>query len=137
MNRKNKIPFCPVCGKVDYVSILDKYFEIWKCIKCKIKFDFSSYPFDDLMPDPARTYPTRKYPLIINPAKIAVINPSRRVLIEQNTGKIKLTGDIDSFNELLVSKDLLSLLPNSLGDKNCTQSGEIDLDNVSFNSVKY
>lgn len=143
MSKKNKIPFCPVCGKVDYVSILHKYFEKWKCTRCKIIFDFSSYPFDDF-PLNTSISGTAKNLTIIDPAKInlglarkAVGYPARTVLIDQNIGKIKLTSDIVSFKRLLASKDLLSLIPNSIGDNNVTQSGEIDLDNGTINPVEY
>ena len=143
MSKKNKIPFCPVCGKVDHVSILDKYFEIWKCTACKIKFDFSSYDFVDFRPDIAILNHAKNL-TIIGPAKSnlglarkAVVYPVRRVLIDQITGKIKLTSDIDSFKKLIASKDLLSLFPNSLGNNNVTQSGEIDLDNGTMNPVEY
>ncbi|MEI6754114.1 MAG: hypothetical protein WCK78_13230 [Paludibacter sp.] len=140
MNKKHKIPFCPVCGKDDKVRVLNEYFEQWLCDRCNIRFYFTEHTPPSWKVDP-RSMNTQQPidPAKINftKAKMNFVNPSRRILIEKHDDKIKLTSNIHSLYELLASKDLLSLIPKSFGDEKGTQSGEIDLDNGTINPVKY
>ncbi len=137
---KNIIPFCPVCGKVDNVRVLNGHFEQWLCDGCNVRYYFTEHisPNWKVNLGSNDTTPPLDPPKInLAKAKMNFVNPSRRIFIEKHDDKIKLTSNIHSFHELLASKDLLSLLPKSFGDEKGTQSGEIDLDNGTINPVKY
>lgn len=137
---KNKIPFCPVCGKVENVRVLNRHFEKWLCVGCNIRFHFTEHiPLQWTVKLKSMSLMQPMVPAKINLAKTKMnfVDPSRRILIEKHDNKIKLTSSIESFNELLSTKDLLTLLPKSFGDEKGTQAGEIDLDNGTINPVKY
>lgn len=137
MNNKNI--YCPICGKTDKVKNINTYFEKWICERCNVLFSFSKFnarPF----PNNSIEKPTQPLdPAKIDFAKVNVrlVDPKRRIFIEKHDSKIKLSSNINSFYELLGSKELLKSLPKLLGDENGTQSGEIDLENGTINPIEY
>jgi hypothetical protein len=64
MGSKTKAqPFCPKCGKQEFVTLLSEYLDSWKCTSCQIQFDFSA-----LLPIKAESPKSGRGP-IIGPAK--------------------------------------------------------------------
>lgn len=63
-----------------------------------------------------------------------LLSPVRKVFFEQDKNRIKLIADLESFNSFIISPEIQSLLPTSLGKKHCNQSGHIDLDKGTIDS---
>ena len=132
--KKNSKPFCPKCGRKEFVNKLTVYFEIWKCESCKIKFDFSDFPKKNISLNEGINIP-------LGPAKILenwpVLDPARKIFFEQEKNEIRITSDLDSFKSFFASPELQSMLPASLGKKRCNQIGHIDLDKGTIDSIDF
>lgn len=130
--KKNSKPFCPKCGRKEFVNKLTAYFEIWKCESCKIKFDFSDFPKKNisLNGDINITLDPTK-----NRENWPVLGPARKIFFEQEENKIRITSDLDSFKSFFASPELQSMLPASLGKKRCNQIGHLDLEKGTIDSI--
>lgn len=145
MRKKIAIPFCPICGKNDMVSILSKDFHLWKCSNCNIYFDYGE--LDSLQ---LNAYKNTISPLPVgesakvnlhdsNISKInsIIIDPVRmplsakkqikkeKLFLENKLGIVKLIGSTEAFNDLLQSDSAKTHLRESISAKK--KSGLKDL----------
>ena len=140
--KAKKRPFCPKCGKNEFVSILSAYLETWKCVSCQIKFDFSDLGpviFLDENIEPVTTaeadYPT------LDPVRIdgywPVIGPATKIYFEQGKNRVRLTADMESLKVFLKSPELQSKLPDTSGCDNPRRTGHINLKDGTVDSVDF
>jgi hypothetical protein len=98
-----KNPYCPKCGQQDKVRYLNKYFKTWQCTSCLIRFDFSKLESNDKFFGILDK--TSSVAIVLNPAsKISeyrhILDPSRKVKVEQLKNNFKLTTDAKTLSKL-------------------------------------